>query len=102
MKRFFTAVKNTTGKALASESNYLNKMSHAHAFNIYNDDDKEINKSLKEQVNQNKIKKDLGNEVLTSKSVAHAYGCIQDDDKEITKSINEQFLTTPKHSNTGC
>jgi hypothetical protein len=102
MKRFFTAVKNTTGKALASESNYLNKMSHAHAFNTYNDDDKDINKSLKEQVNQIKIKKNLDNDLLTSKSEAHAYGCIQDDDKEIAKSINEQNIKIPTHLNTGC
>ncbi len=102
MKRFFTAVKNTTGKVLASESNYLNKMSRAHAFNTYNDDDKDINKSLKEQAKQNKIKKNLDNDLLTSKAEAHAYGCIQDDDKEITKSINEQNLTIPKHLDTGC
>ena len=102
MKRFFTAVKNTTGKAFASELNYLNKMSHAHAFNTYNDDDKEIDKSLQEQVKQKKIKKDLDNKLLTAKSEAHAFVGIQDDDKEITKSINEQKIKIPKHSDTGC
>ena len=102
MKRFFTTVKNTTGKVLASESNHLTKMSLAHALNTYNDDDKDINKSLKEHAKQNKIKKDLDNELLTSKSVAHAYCCIQDDDKNIAKSINEQNIKITTNIYTGC
>ena len=102
MKRFLTTIKNTTGKAFASESNYLTKMSHAHAFNTYNDDDKEIDKSLKEQAKQNKIKKDIDNDLLTDKAEAHAFAGIIDEDKEIVKSINEQNFTILKHPDNGC
>lgn len=98
MRRFITTIKNSTGRAFISETNYLTKMSNAHAHNTYLDDDKAIAQSLEEQ--KNKIKINLENEWLSAKSEAHAFAGLQDEDKAITKSINEK--TQPEHSNTGC
>jgi hypothetical protein len=53
MKRFLTTIKKNTDKTFISEIKYLTKMSHAHAFNTYNDDDKDIIKSLSAQTNTN-------------------------------------------------
>lgn len=96
MRSFLVSIKNTTKKAFISDINYLTKMSHAHAHNTYNDDDKDIIKSLKEQTQQNKIKKNLDYDLFTFKADAHAFACIPDEDDEIIKSLNEQILTTIK------
>ena len=102
MRRFLNTIKITTSKSFVSDKNYLTKMSHAHAHNMYNDDDKAISQSLKEQ-NNNQIKIKVENEWLTSKSEAHAFAGIQDDDTEINKSLNEQNkLFKKEYSNTGC
>ena len=101
MRRFLTTIKKTTEKAFVADSNYLTKMSHAHANNTYNDDDKAIVKSLQEQ-NLN-IKLKLDNEWLTTKAETHASTGVQDEDKEIIKSINQQVqLINPPYANTGC
>ncbi len=99
MRRFLTTIKKTTEKAFVADSNYLTKMSHAHANNTYNDDDKAICKSLQEQKPNIKIK--LDNEWDTAKAELHAFAGVQDEDKEIIKSIKE-FQANPDYSSTGC
>ncbi len=101
MRRFLTTIKKTTEKAFVADSNYLTKMSHAHAHNTYNDDDKAIIKSLQEQKSNIKIK--LENEWLTAQAETHAFTGVQDEDKEIIKSINQQEQSiNPPYANTGC
>ena len=99
MRRFLTTIKTTTCKAFVSETNYLSKLSHAHANNTYNDDDKAIAQSLKEQKTNSKIKLNLDNEWLTQKSEAHAFAGVQD---EIIKSLEENNPTYRETTNTGC
>jgi|LauGreDrversion4_2_1035121.scaffolds.fasta_scaffold08065_3 hypothetical protein len=94
MRRFITTIKKTTDKAFVTESNYLTKMSHAHANNSYNDDDKAIVQSLQHQKLNTNVK--LDNEWFSAKSEIHAFTGVQDEDKEIIKSINKPF------ANIGC
>ncbi len=99
MRRFLTTIKKTTEKAFVADSNYLTKMSHAHANNTYNDDDKAIVKSLQEQ----KLNTKLDNEWFSAKAETHAFTGVQDEDKEIIKSINQQEQSiNPPYANTGC
>jgi hypothetical protein len=86
MRSFYTTIRNIKGKSFVSEATYLTKMSQIHAFNAYSDDDKEIDKSIKEQ-NKINIKKDSDNELFTDKSKIHALTGLQDEDAEIEKSI---------------
>lgn len=100
MKRFLTTIKKTTEKAFVTDSNYLTKMSHAHAHNTYNDDDKSIILSLQEQ-KSNKVK--LDNEWFTTQAKLHAFAGVQDEDKEISKSIiNQTNPTKSNYSSTRC
>ncbi len=99
MRRFLTTIKKTSDKAFVADSNYLTKMSHAHAHNTYVDDDKAIIKSLQEQKANIKIK--LDNEWDTKKAESHAFTGVQDEDKEIIKSLKE-FQANPDYSSTGC
>lgn len=90
MRRFLTTIKKTTSKSFISDTNYLTHMSNAHANNTYNDDDKAITQSIKEQINKSHINLKFDNDWLTKKSEAHAFTGIQDEDKAIIKSLNEQ------------
>lgn len=84
-----------------SFNNYLTKLSHAHAFNLFCDDDKAISNSMVEQTTKNKINQHenkinqyehkVYNEWLTSHSNSHAFLTFQDDDKAILESLNEQI-----------
>ena len=97
MKRFLTTINKTTEKAFVADSFYLTKMSHAHAHNTYNDDDKAIIKSLHEQ----KVK--LDSEWLTIQAETQAFTGVLDEDKEISNSIiNQTHQTKPDYSSTGC
>ncbi len=101
MRRFLTTIKKTTEKAFVADSNYLTKMSHAHAHNTYNDDDKAIIKSLQEQKSTTKL--NIDNEWFTARAETHAFTGVQDEDKEIIKSINQQEQSiNPPYANTGC
>jgi len=104
MKRFLATIKNNTGKLFVSDTNYLAKMSHAHAHNMYNDDDIAIIKSLKEQESNNKVKINLDYEWFIKKSEAHAFAGVQDEDKAIIKSLNEKnyLFDKSKNSSTKC